>query len=79
MPLPLVVGAAAIAGGSALIAWYYSLSDRKREEVDDRCLDAIEKVCGVRDESAVDTSDEGRAVLNELQRKRLIPQDLGDM
>ena len=49
MPLPLVIGAATAAGGTALIAWYCALSTPRRIEVDDRCLNAVEKLCGTRD------------------------------
>ena len=72
MPFPLVIGAAGIGAGVALVAWYCSLPTRRREELDDRCLEIAERACGVRDAQQLDKG-QARRVIDQMRHDGDLP------
>lgn len=72
MPFPLVIGAAGIGAGVALVAWYCSLPSRRREALDDRCLDIAEQMCGVRDAQQLGPG-RARRVIDQMRSEGDIP------
>jgi hypothetical protein len=67
MPIPIILGLAAVAGGSVLVTWYAGLSPKQKRQADEECTRIIGRLFGARRPEDL-KPDEAKIVAAEVSK-----------